>query len=316
MTSLALGGVPVMQTGMLVRRSTDEVFQAIVDPAITTKFWFTKSSGRLDAGKQVRWTWEMYDVSADVTVKAVDPATRIVIEWPGYTARTTVEWTFHPLADGTFVNVTESGFTGDGDSLVKQVTDSIQGFSLMLAGLKAYLEHGIQLNLVADRYPAGSDQRVESIEDETIQFFDAVGSGDVARAEALLSEFPHLARARDGRGATGLHHAAFRGHRDVVALLVANGADVNARDGEHDATPTGWAVHYLRELGGLLAVEIEDARYAIETRDVAWTQRLVRRHPALVTAADSQGKPLAEYARESGEPAIVALFTSASGITR
>lgn len=37
----------------------------------------------------------------------------------------------------------------------KQVTNSTQGFSLMLAGLEAYLEHRIQLNLVADRYPQG-----------------------------------------------------------------------------------------------------------------------------------------------------------------
>jgi hypothetical protein len=28
-------------------------------------------------------------------------------------------------------------------------------FSLMLAGMKAFLEHGVQLNLTADRYPKG-----------------------------------------------------------------------------------------------------------------------------------------------------------------
>jgi hypothetical protein len=31
----------------------------------------------------------------------------------------------------------------------------MQGFSLTLAGAKAWLEHGIQLSLVADRYPKG-----------------------------------------------------------------------------------------------------------------------------------------------------------------
>ncbi|MBX3010266.1 MAG: hypothetical protein KF832_02120 [Caldilineaceae bacterium] len=35
------------------------------------------------------------------------------------------------------------------------VYEAIQGFSLMLAGLKAFLEHQLRLNLVADRYPAG-----------------------------------------------------------------------------------------------------------------------------------------------------------------
>jgi hypothetical protein len=38
-----------------------------------------------------------------------------------------VEWTFAPQADGTtFVRITEAGFSGSGDELVKQVTDSTQ----------------------------------------------------------------------------------------------------------------------------------------------------------------------------------------------
>jgi hypothetical protein len=63
---------------------------------------------------------------------------------------------FAPHKDGaTFVSITESGFTGDADELVKQVTDSTGGFSLVLAGLKAFLEHNVELNLVADRFPEG-----------------------------------------------------------------------------------------------------------------------------------------------------------------
>lgn len=155
MTELRLKSIPVMNTAMLVRRPVAEVFEALVDPAITTKFWFTHSTGRLETDARVKWSWEMYGVSADVTVKAVDPGKRIVIVWPGHSGPTTVEWTFDAREDGTFVSVTESGFTGDGDSLVTQVADSTQGFSLMLAGLKAYLEHHVQLNLVADRYPSG-----------------------------------------------------------------------------------------------------------------------------------------------------------------
>jgi hypothetical protein len=38
------------------------------------------------------------------------------------------------------------------------VTDSTQGFSLVLAGVKALLEHDIRLNLVADRYPKGIEE--------------------------------------------------------------------------------------------------------------------------------------------------------------
>ena len=157
--TLHLTRVPMTDTGMLIRKPVAEVFEAMVNPDITTKFWFTRSSGRLAVGRPIRWDWQMYDVSIEVTAKAIDTNRRIVIEWPGYGSPTTVEWTFASRDDGTtFVRVTESGFTGTGDQLVKYVADSTQGFSLMLAGLKALLEHGVTLNLVADRYPKGVDE--------------------------------------------------------------------------------------------------------------------------------------------------------------
>ncbi len=156
MNDLQLTQVPVVKTGMLIRKPVAEVFEAFVNPDITTRFWFTKGSGRLEAGKQVQWDWEMYGISIPVTVKAIEPGKRILIEWPGQGGPTTVEWLFTSLAEGsTFVSITNSGLTGDGDELVKQATDSTQGFTLVLAGLKALLEHGVRLNLVADRYPKG-----------------------------------------------------------------------------------------------------------------------------------------------------------------
>jgi uncharacterized protein YndB with AHSA1/START domain len=156
MDTLQLTHVPVMKTGMLIRRPAAEVFEAFVNPEITTQFWFTRSNGRLEPGAHVEWAWEMYDVSAAVTVKSIEANRRIVIEWPGYSSLTTVEWLFTPYTDDTtFVSITETGFTGDGDSLVQQVTASTQGFSLVLARAKALLEHNIRLNLVVDRYPKG-----------------------------------------------------------------------------------------------------------------------------------------------------------------
>lgn len=156
MYNLHLTEIPVAQTGMLIRRPVTEVFEAIVNPAIITQFWFTKSSGRLEAGKQVQWEWGMYGISIPVTTTTLEPNVRLVIEWPGESSPTTVEWRFASQADDTtFVSVTHTGFAGSGDELVKQATDSTQGFSLVLAGLKAFLEHGIRLNLVTDRYPPG-----------------------------------------------------------------------------------------------------------------------------------------------------------------
>jgi uncharacterized protein YndB with AHSA1/START domain len=152
--------VPVAKTGMLIRKPVEDVFEAIVNPDVTTKFWFSKASRRLDAGKPVTWTWESHDVSIDVTPKIVDANTRGLIEWPGYTGPTLVEWTFQAIRDGTtFVRVQESAWSGDADKLIRYVADSTQGFTLMLAGLKALLEHNARLNLTPDRYPKGIEEQ-------------------------------------------------------------------------------------------------------------------------------------------------------------
>lgn len=157
MNNLQLKQAPVAKTGMLIRRPVAEVFSAFIDPGITTRFWFTKSSGPLEVGKEVKWEWEMYGVSSRVVVKGIEPNKRILIEWDGG-GRTTVEWKFAPQKnDTTFVSITESGWTGDADDLVKHVANSTQGFTWTLAGLKALLEHNVRLNLVADRFPKGPE---------------------------------------------------------------------------------------------------------------------------------------------------------------
>ena len=158
MNSLQLKHAPVAKTGMLIRRPVADVFAAFIEPEITTRFWFTKSSGRLEVGKQVKWEWEMYGASTQVAVKTIEPNKRILIEWDGYSGRTTVEWKFASQKDRTtFVSITESGWTGDIKELFNYVTESTQGFTWTLAGLKALLEHNVRLNLVADRFPNGPE---------------------------------------------------------------------------------------------------------------------------------------------------------------
>lgn len=145
---------PVAETEMLIRKPVAEVFEAFIDPEITTNFWFTKSSGRLEPGQEIRWDWEMYGASTSVLVESIELNKRILIEWDGYSGRTKVEWRFIARQDATtYVIIKESGWTGNGDELVKYVGESTQGFTWTLAGLKAFLEHGVKLNFVADKNP-------------------------------------------------------------------------------------------------------------------------------------------------------------------
>ncbi|NND35018.1 MAG: polyketide cyclase [Saprospiraceae bacterium] len=138
---------------MLIRRPVSTVFEAFIDPDITTNFWFTKSSGKLELGKTVTWHWEMYGVSGEVKVQELIPDEKISINW-GEPA-TTVDFLFKALReDMTYVTINHYGFQVSGDALIKEIKDNTSGFTTVLDGLKAYLEHGIKLNLIADKYPA------------------------------------------------------------------------------------------------------------------------------------------------------------------
>ena len=145
----------VVKAEMLIRKPQAEVFNAFIDPAVTTKFWFTKSSGKLEPGKRVRWEWEMYGVSDEVEVKTIEPNARIVYEW-SFPKSNLVEWTFTPHAQGTMVSLANSGLRGE--DIVAEALDSTQGHNLVLAAAKAWLEYGVNLNLVADKAP---DHHVE-----------------------------------------------------------------------------------------------------------------------------------------------------------
>jgi ankyrin repeat protein len=65
---------------------------------------------------------------------------------------------------------------------------------------------------------------------------------DIAeKVMALLKDNPNLVFSKDHGGRTPLHAAARLGHRDVVKLLLANKAEVNAKadlNGKADAGET------------------------------------------------------------------------------
>ena len=156
MSDLQLTKAPVAKAAMLIRKPPADVFEAFIDPAITRRFWFTKSTGRLEPGKHVTWTWEMYDISVEVDVKEIEANKRILIEWGSYGAKSKVEWIFKPYGDdATYLTVANSGFQGDGDKVVKDALESTGGFTWVLAGLKVLLEHDIELNAIADAFPKG-----------------------------------------------------------------------------------------------------------------------------------------------------------------
>ena len=83
-------------------------------------------------------------------------------------------------------------------------------------------------------------------------------------AELLIAEGADV-MAKDGRGGTPLHQAAWNGHKEVAELLIANGADVNAQIVMYD-----WTIplHYAAHQGHKEIVELFIAKGAdVNTKD-------------------------------------------------
>lgn len=145
---------------------------------------------------------------------------------------------------------------------------------------------------------------------ELVRLVEAVRRGDLADVKGILDGNAGLVHERDESGATALHYATFGGNRSVVEELVRRGADINATDNRYGATPTGWAIEYLREMGGFLGIELSDLAHAIQRGETEWVARFLHRFPTLRTATDTQGKPFKLLAEQSGSPEIARLFQS------
>jgi uncharacterized protein YndB with AHSA1/START domain len=141
-----------IETQLLIRKSPKAIYSAFVDPEITTQFWFTKSSGKLERGKTLTWEWEMYDAKDEVTVLDLKPAEKITIVWGK--PKSKVDFIFQEFKKGqTLVKIRCYDFEHKKKDLFPTMLDYMGGFTTVLDGLKCYLEHNIKLNLTKDKYP-------------------------------------------------------------------------------------------------------------------------------------------------------------------
>ena len=137
-----------------VARPCADVYEAVADSEQLSKYFTTGGArGWLEPGVDV--TWDFHDFPGRFPVKVIeaDPPRRIMIEWeaaPGTAdgdgSTTTTTFEFEPI-DGdtrTLVTITEAAWkvTGDG---AKGAFGNCQGWTGMLAALKVWVEHGINL---------------------------------------------------------------------------------------------------------------------------------------------------------------------------
>jgi uncharacterized protein YndB with AHSA1/START domain len=135
-----------------VSRPCAEVYEAVADPDQLSKYFTTGGArGRLEAGAEVTWDFHDYPGAFPVAVLEAEPSRRIVIQRGGdettsENGTTTTTFEFEPL-DGdtrTLVSITESSWKPTADG-AKSAFGNCEGWTGMLAALKIWVEHGINL---------------------------------------------------------------------------------------------------------------------------------------------------------------------------
>jgi len=130
-----------------------------------------------------------------------------------------------------------------------------------------------------------------------VSVFEAAALGLVDRVEGHLEDDPKLVGAYSHDGWTALHLASFFGHKEVADLLLARGADVNARSR---------STRFARENTALHA--------AAANRQVAVAELLIARG-ADVNARDGSGfTPLALAANNKSDLMVVVLLEKGARI--
>ncbi len=75
---------------------------------------------------------------------------------------------------------------------------------------------------------------------------DAATRDDLMAVSACIDEDPELVNAAYENDFTLLHMAARDGNMKLAVLLINRGADLDTVDGEHHASPLGWAAFFGR----------------------------------------------------------------------
>jgi uncharacterized protein YndB with AHSA1/START domain len=123
----------------------NEVFEAIVDPVKMSNYFISKSSGRLEEGKEVKWKFPEFDLEFPVRVGKIEMNKYISFYWDMDGIDLLVEMNLTSKANNsTVVEITEKSRKND-EAGIKWLKGNTEGWANFLACLKAFLEYGINL---------------------------------------------------------------------------------------------------------------------------------------------------------------------------
>ena len=134
---------------MGILKPASEIFEAIVDPDKMNKYFISTSTGKMESGKTLTWTWDDFEGEHQVKVGKIEKDKVISFEWNGSGIKCVVVITFESKGNNhTLVKITESDWPADYKG-ANQCMGQVEGWTHFLCCLKAYLEYGINLRLGA-----------------------------------------------------------------------------------------------------------------------------------------------------------------------
>jgi uncharacterized protein YndB with AHSA1/START domain len=134
-----------LQMGIL--KPVYDVFEAIVDPEKMNKYFISKSTGRIENGKTLKWEWEDFDAEHEIKVKQVDKDKLVSFTWDGSGVECTVNISLESKeTNKTLVKITEEEWNADFED-AKRCVGQVEGWTHFLCCLKAYLEYNVNLRV-------------------------------------------------------------------------------------------------------------------------------------------------------------------------
>lgn len=125
-----------------IQKPIEEVYEGIVNPEKMTKYFISKSSGRMETGKELIWEFPEFPESFPVKKIKVVTNRSVSFVWD---EGTQVNINLEALPDNsTLVKVTE-GEKEYNEQNLPWVIGNTEGWANFLACMKAFLEYGIQL---------------------------------------------------------------------------------------------------------------------------------------------------------------------------
>ena len=126
-----------------IQKPLAEVFEAIVNPDIMTKYFISESTGRMEEGKELNWKFpEFPDLDCPVKNIKLEQNKSISFVWDEE-AHVHIDLKEQP--DKSVVVKIEENARNNDESGLKWVIQNTEGWANFLACMKAWLEYNVQL---------------------------------------------------------------------------------------------------------------------------------------------------------------------------